>query len=379
MDQAPQTIPLSAVPILLQILSTPGHKNRDDTLSLLCDLVGSAFGDEGDALGASIRNAGGLVTLSWLLAESDTGVQKQALFLLANLASDAVDPNSQLTKQVLQECGAAYRLLPCLDSSDGEVLTYACAAVQNLCHDPEWADMLIELDVVPRLEELIGHSEQMVAHYAAGTLKNLLAATASLAEEDPTGSVPTLQVSEAALAKVEERSRLASLESIKWTHAARIVQRCWKTLQRCVQPGPASPPSIPPAQLVARRLHRLHRPRAHPCAPSPTGVTGNARRQRPRRFELPTSCQPSPKRRRAQRQPQRRAQRQPRLLRPRETRLPRAQSQSMRQRRRLCRRPRGKARHTARTRPRPTRRLAPTPTTPTPRWRRRSRLRRASS
>jgi hypothetical protein len=35
----------------------------------MCELVDSAFGDAGDALGGAIREAGGMLTLSWLLAD----------------------------------------------------------------------------------------------------------------------------------------------------------------------------------------------------------------------------------------------------------------------------------------------------------------------
>ena len=64
-----QTVPLSAVPILLQILASPDHPNRDETLTLMCDLVASSFGEDGDALGSTVRESGGLLTLSWLLAD----------------------------------------------------------------------------------------------------------------------------------------------------------------------------------------------------------------------------------------------------------------------------------------------------------------------
>ena len=177
------TIPLSAVPILLQILSTPKHPNREEVLTLLCDLVGSSFGAEGSALGATIRESDGLTTLSWLLSESDSAVQKQTLYLLANLASDAVDPQSYLSKSHLLECEAEYRLLPCLDSADTEVVTYACAALQNLCHDPEWSKRLVALSIVPTLEELLSHEDEMVGHYAAGALKNVMAAAALIEAE----------------------------------------------------------------------------------------------------------------------------------------------------------------------------------------------------
>ena len=119
-----QTVPLTAVPILLQILASPEHPNRDETLTLLCDLVASSYGEDGDALGATLREAGGLLTLSWLLAEPEPEIQKQTLFLIANLASDAVDPRSYLTKRLLRQCGCEFRLLPCLDAEDPEVVTY---------------------------------------------------------------------------------------------------------------------------------------------------------------------------------------------------------------------------------------------------------------
>ena len=105
----PGAVPLSAVPILMQILSSPAHANRDDTLTLLCDLVSSSFGEAGDALGATIREAGGMLTLSWLLADPSIEIQKQALYLIGNLASDAVDPRSYLTKRLLQQCDASPR------------------------------------------------------------------------------------------------------------------------------------------------------------------------------------------------------------------------------------------------------------------------------
>ena len=59
MDEA-QQIPLSAVPILLQIIAQPDHASRDDTLALLCDLVAGSYGEDGDAIGAVIRESGGL-------------------------------------------------------------------------------------------------------------------------------------------------------------------------------------------------------------------------------------------------------------------------------------------------------------------------------
>ena len=145
-------LPLEAVPLLLQIIGQPDHEQRDEMLGVLCDLVSSCYDEDGDAVGQIIRESGGLLTLSWLLAEPDANIVKQALFLIANLASDAVDPRAYLSKHLLRQCGCEYRLLPGLDSEDPEVVAYTCGALQNLCNDPEWSQVLLDQGVVMRLE-----------------------------------------------------------------------------------------------------------------------------------------------------------------------------------------------------------------------------------
>ena len=42
------------------------------------------------------------------------------------------------------------------------------------------AQALLDLDTIPVLEELVSHTNEAVAKYAAGTLKNLMSAVASL-------------------------------------------------------------------------------------------------------------------------------------------------------------------------------------------------------
>ena len=135
-----EAVPLAAVPLLLQIVGQPDHEQRSETLAILCDLVSSCFGLDGEALGTSVRDSGGLLTLSWLLAEMDQDVVKQTLFIIANLASDAVDPYAYLTKQLLHRCGAEFRLLPCLDSEDDEVVAYACGGdlIASAWQRPAW-------------------------------------------------------------------------------------------------------------------------------------------------------------------------------------------------------------------------------------------------
>ena len=217
-----QAIPLSAVPILIEIIGQPEHPQRDDYLATLCDLVASSYDEDGDALGSVIRESGGLLTLSWLLAEEDLDVQKRTLFLIANLASDAVDPRSYLTKRLLRQCGAEFRLLPCLDSEDEEVVAYTCGALQNLCHDPEWSQVLLDQGVVSRLEELVDYPDENVARYSAGALKNLMAA---LDEAGFDAEQAASIVTERTLDAVAERAKWAAVDRITQRSAAKRIQK----------------------------------------------------------------------------------------------------------------------------------------------------------
>ena len=93
-----QAVPLSAVPTLIQILGERTHPNFDEALSLLCDLVGNSYGKDGVAVGEAMRENNGIATISWLLSEPDPEILEQVLFLVANLASDAVDLRSSESK-----------------------------------------------------------------------------------------------------------------------------------------------------------------------------------------------------------------------------------------------------------------------------------------
>lgn len=150
-----QVVPIEAVPLLMQIISQPEHPNRDEALGMLADLVSASFGENGRLLGEAMRETGGLITLSWMLSDADLQRLQIALFLLANLASDAVDPDSEKTKNMLLQCGTEYRLIPCMNHEDIEVVTYTLAFVQNLCHDFEWTKVFLDRGVEAMLVELI--------------------------------------------------------------------------------------------------------------------------------------------------------------------------------------------------------------------------------
>ena len=154
---------VDAVPALLEMLNAEERADQEDALGLLCELVGGAFGDDGAVVGEAMRQGGAPLTLSYLLADESGNVRMQALYLMSNLASDAVDPNSAATKQALLQCGTEYRLIPCLDDVDETVLTYAAATMQNLCHDDVWSATLRRHDgVQSRLEALLDHESALV-------------------------------------------------------------------------------------------------------------------------------------------------------------------------------------------------------------------------
>jgi hypothetical protein len=223
---------------LLQLLDLPNNANREEALDLLCELVGGAWGAEGEALGVAIRDAGGISTITNLL-ETDEEMIQQALFLIANLASDAVDAQSALTKRQLLAIGAAPKLLTCLSSPETEVIAYAAAALQNCSTDPAWAAALADANAIPIFEALLGHSSPIIQRYAAGAVKNVIGVLRmSLREVAKPGAQPSgsgLQphavplVNEATMHKVQERARVAAIEKLTRFYAVRRLQRAWRS------------------------------------------------------------------------------------------------------------------------------------------------------
>ena len=86
------------VSVVVSALSHPEHMY--DALDELSEMVGQAFGEDGARLGAAVRTGSGVFSLTRLLRDEDADARLQALHVLANLCSDAVDPGSEATKQV---------------------------------------------------------------------------------------------------------------------------------------------------------------------------------------------------------------------------------------------------------------------------------------
>ena len=103
----------------VRALSSQYAEDRRDAAVVLVGWVCDAYGDEGAALGALVREEGGVEMLLRLWGDSSAEVQEMALLALGNLCSDAVDPDSYLTKAILLSAGAVEQtLLCCLQSEE---------------------------------------------------------------------------------------------------------------------------------------------------------------------------------------------------------------------------------------------------------------------
>ena len=164
---------LPTVAELIQAMRAPDDELRGEAITYLCELVDCAFGDDGALLGQAVRDANGVAMLSWMLADASPRVQTQTLLILGNLCSDSFDPESWQTKALLLQSGAERALFRCVLADEYETLLYACAALQNLCHSYEWAQVVAAHGLQP-LEELLAHDDGRVVRYASGALKNCL-------------------------------------------------------------------------------------------------------------------------------------------------------------------------------------------------------------
>jgi len=234
MDQGEtEEVSLANVPELLTMLQGCDEELDQAVLEHLCDICDRSVGEAGALLGSLVRSSGALPSLCMQLCSASPTSVELALRLLANLASDAVDPNSADTKDACRRCSLAGPLIRCLDSADEGTLTYACATLQNLCFDSAWARLLSRNGVSERLEHLVATQTNLgyVVRYAAGALQNLSAAAAAA------DSGLACALSEDARQAVAQRRLLVLRE--------RSAARCLQRHARASRSGPKSPTPSP--------------------------------------------------------------------------------------------------------------------------------------
>ena len=192
---------------LLHMLRASGP-GRGAALAALGDVVATAYGNDGSTVGRAVRETGALPDLRDALSNMET--RENALLVLSNLVSDAVDAGSKSTKNSLMRCeGAADELFRCFESlrepGHEQALAFACGALQNLCHERDWAALLLEQGINDSLEGLIDHSDPCVARYATGALKNMATTLQTQVTE-----------SHEATMAIEERTHAAQVDDFKY-------------------------------------------------------------------------------------------------------------------------------------------------------------------
>lgn len=180
-------------------------EQRYEAAQELAQLVEFAFGEDGALIGRYLRDQGGVQALAVLLMEPYPEIQACVLQAMGNLCSESVDPQSKATKALLMSAGGDAVVFQCLSSEDEAVLCMACAVLQNLCNDPSWAGAVVEKHAEEVLQGLLEHKEEQVRRYAAGALRNVVAAL-----EGGRGKLP--QLSEEAYRAIQERDQMAMVQ-----------------------------------------------------------------------------------------------------------------------------------------------------------------------
>ena len=145
-------------------------------LSRLADQLDVVHGDQAMELGQATRASGALREIVRLISHPAPSIHQTALYVLGNLASDAVDAESWRTKLIVKEEGGFVRVLEYVWSDEIDTLFNALGAVQNLCSYPEYVAMMEARGVDERLEQLMDASiDPGLAQYAEGCLRNMSA------------------------------------------------------------------------------------------------------------------------------------------------------------------------------------------------------------
>ena len=128
---------------------------------VLMPLVGNIDGDRATQL------------ISQLLEHSEPQIHQTAMLLIGNIASEAVDPMAEKTKTLLKRHRAFEKMMVHLFSADWTTLVYTLGAVQNMCTEFEYVELMQEMGVVARLQELVRSGDPQLEQYAKGCLANM--------------------------------------------------------------------------------------------------------------------------------------------------------------------------------------------------------------
>ena len=87
--------------------------------------------------------------------------------VIGNLCSDTVDPASRETKVALLGVeGSANALLGYLSEEEGDMAVLTCGALQNLCSNREWCQLVVSEQGLLKLSALIEAEDSRMRRYA---------------------------------------------------------------------------------------------------------------------------------------------------------------------------------------------------------------------
>ena len=165
--------PVTAVAPLCEAVKGSAAHHRANAIDQIATIVDTSFGDEASELCEYLRQQGVVRALTELLGRAEPSLHQPALRLVGNLASEAVDPRAALTKAEFKELGGFEKLLPYLFAAEWVSLVYALGAMQNTCLDADYVEIMQDMGIVPRLQELVRAGDEHVSKYARGCLTNV--------------------------------------------------------------------------------------------------------------------------------------------------------------------------------------------------------------
>lgn len=167
-----------------ELISPRNGEALSRAVTRLAQLIDEATADDAKALGEYLRDREALTALLGLLEQSNT--EQDALRIIGNLASNAVDPNAADTKRMLFELGAFDKILQRIHSNSGPTVVYALGSVQNMCARREFALHMQATRADVRLRELLESSPNASARsFANGCLSNMEAVLSPTFVPDP--------------------------------------------------------------------------------------------------------------------------------------------------------------------------------------------------
>ena len=214
----------------------------------LAMLIDDASPEDAKILGEFVRDYGALEALLVLLDRPAS--EQDALRVIGNLASNAVDPNAADTKRLLFELGAFERILRRIHSDNGPTVVYALGSVQNMCARRDFALHMQETGADVRLRQLLNSSSNASArNFANGCLSNMEAVLSPTFIEDPR-LVPR---SSSTNSSMPSSPRPSSMPASPRTPA--------RTPEFVVQVPQQPPPPMPPPSPHPPRLREDPNPR----------------------------------------------------------------------------------------------------------------------